>query len=268
MNLIKIFLKKIYWKICKIIGFSILIRDERSSVHSDELQIYKTITGKFYLPKYAYQDVIKKEIIKNRIFDQEVFDLAKKYITPGSSIIDAGANYGQMSILFSKLYTDVQVYSFEASQYIYQILLKNVEVNSNNIKVFNHVLSDKTGEGYLVKPNIKKYRTYGSVEVEFSNDKDSVYSKKISLKKIDDIKFEKNISFMKIDVEGWDLKVLRGAIQTIKKNRMAIIFEYAPEYEDKMGYKLSDFFDFFNDLDYKFITSKKNNFLVIPKEKI
>ena len=109
-----------------------------------------------------------------------------------------------MSILFSKLYTDVQVYSFEASQYIYQILLKNVEANSNNIKVFNHVLSDKTGEGYLVKPNIKKYRTYGSVEVEFSNDKDSVYSKKISLKKIDDIKFEKNISFMKIDVEGWD----------------------------------------------------------------
>ena len=28
---------------------------------------------------------------------------------------------------------------------------------------------------------------------------------------------------MKIDVEGWDLKVLRGATQTIKKNRMAII---------------------------------------------
>ena len=121
-------------------------------------QIYKTITGKFYLPKYAYQDVIKKEIIKNRIFDQEVFDIAKKYITPGSSIIDAGANYGQMSILFSKLYTDVQVYSFEASQYIYKILLKNVEANSKNIKVFNHVLSDKTGEGYLVKPNIKKYK--------------------------------------------------------------------------------------------------------------
>ena len=63
MNYIQIYLKKLYWKVCKFIGFSILIRDERSSTHSNELKLYNTITGKFYLPKYAYQDVIKKEII-------------------------------------------------------------------------------------------------------------------------------------------------------------------------------------------------------------
>ena len=76
----------------------------------------------------------------------------------------------------------------------------------------------------------------------------------------------KKISLMKIDVEGWDLKVLQGAVNTINKNRMAIVFEYAPEYENKMNYKLNDFFKFFNQLDYKFISSIKNNFLVVPKE--
>ena len=266
MNKVIIFLKKIYWRFCKIIGFSVLIRDERASVHSDRLKLYKTITGNFFLPKYAHQDVIKKEIIKNRVFDEEVFNLAKQFIKPNSAVVDAGANYGQMSILFSKVYSNVLVYSFEASPFVYNILKKNIELNSKNIKIFNCILSDRVGEEYLVKPDINKYRTYGSVEVEFSTNKNFLYEKKTLIKKIDDFEYEKKISLMKIDVEGWDFKVLQGAVNTINKNRMAIVFEYAPEYENKMNYKLNDFFKFFNQLDYKFISSIKNNFLVVPKE--
>ena len=266
MNKIIIFLKSIYWRVCKIIGFSILIRDERASVHSNRLKLYKTITGNFYLPKFAHQDVIKKEIIKNRVFDEEVFKLAKQFIKPNSAVVDAGANYGQMSVLFSKVYSDVLVYSFEASPFVYDILIKNIKLNSKNIRTFNCILSDKGGEEYLVKPDIKKYRTYGSVEVEFSSNKKLLYEKKTLIKKIDDFEYEKKISLMKIDVEGWDLKVLQGAVNTINKNRMAIVFEYAPEYEKKMNYKLNDFFKFFYELDYRFISSTKNNFLVTPKE--
>ena len=78
MNKIKILLKKIYWKVCKIIGFSIILRDERASVHSKKLKLYKTITGSYYLPQFAHQDVIKKEIIKNRVFDFEVFKTSSR----------------------------------------------------------------------------------------------------------------------------------------------------------------------------------------------
>ena len=89
-----IFLKKIYWKIAKIIGFAVLIRDERESIHSSSLKKYITLTGTYYLPKYAYQDVIRKEIIKNRIFDKNVFDISKKYITSNSIVIDDLAGFG------------------------------------------------------------------------------------------------------------------------------------------------------------------------------
>ena len=71
---------------------------------------------------------------------------------------------------------------------------------------------------------------------------------------------------MKIDVQGWDLKVLNGSINTIKKNRMPIIFEYEQVLEKKMNYTLDDFINFFKKIDYKFITSENNNFLVIPAE--
>ena len=260
-----ILLKKIYWKIAKKVGFVLLIRDERKSIHSSKLTRYNTLTGTYYLPKYAFQDVIRKEIIKNRIFDEYVFNLSKAYIKPDSIVIDAGANYGQMSILYSKLYNNVEVYSFEASKYIYDILVKNVELNSKNIKTIHCALSDVTDEKYLATPSLKKYGTYGSLDLEVSNNKDSI-NDKILIKQIDDFDFKKKISFMKIDVQGWDLKVLNGSINTIKKNRMPIIFEYEQVLEKKMNYTLDDFINFFKKIDYKFITSENNNFLVIPAE--
>ena len=71
---------------------------------------------------------------------------------------------------------------------------------------------------------------------------------------------------MKIDVQGWDLKVLRGSIKTIKKNRMPIIFEYEEIFEKEMNYNFEDFLILFKNLDYKFKTVINNNFLVLPKE--
>ena len=268
MILFKIFLKKIYLKIVKRIGISILLRDERPSRHSEELELHKTLTGKYFLPKYAYRDVIKKEIVKNTIFDEEVFELSKKFVKPNTAVLDIGANYGQMSILYSKLFSDTVVYSFEASIFIFNILKKNIELNSKNIKIFNYVVSDKSGEEYLVLPDIKKYRAYGAVDVEFSNNREKTYEKKTLIKRIDDVEFEKKISLIKIDIEGYDLKALKGSIDTIRKHQPVIIFEYNPEHEEKMKYKLNDFITFFIDLDYVFLTSVKNNYLVAPKNEI
>ena len=262
-----IFLKKIYWKIAKKIGFVILIRDERKSIHSSRLKKYITLTGTYYLPKYAYQDVIRKEIIKNRIFDKDVFDLSKKSTTSNSIVIDAGANYGQLSIVFSKLYNDTTIYSFEASKYVYDILAKNVKINSKNIKAINCALSDCTGEQYLEIPDLKKYGTYGALDLEFSLNKKNTYENKILIRKIDDFIYEKKISFMKIDVQGWDLKVLKGSLETIKKHRMPIVFEYENTLENKMNFRFDDFITFFNKINYRFITVVNNNFLVLPNEK-
>tara|TARA_B110000003_G_scaffold275632_1_gene318829 strand:- start:311 stop:1117 length:807 start_codon:yes stop_codon:yes gene_type:complete len=262
-----IFLKKIYWKIAKKIGFVILIRDERKSIHSSRLKKYITSTGTYYLPKYAYQDVIRKEIIKNRIFDKEIFDLSKKYITSNSIVIDAGANYGQLSVLFSKLFDDITIYSFEASKYIFDILNQNAKINSNNIKAINCALSNYTDEQYLQIPNLKKYGTYGSLNLEFSLNKKNTYKDKILIRKIDNFTYEKKISFMKIDVQGFDLNVLKGSLETIKKHRMPIVFEYENTLEDKMNFRLDDFVTFFNKINYRFITVVNNNFLVLPNEK-
>ena len=77
----------------------------------------------------------------------------------------------------------------------------------------------------------------------------------------------KKISFMKIDTQGFDLKVLKGSIKTIEQHRMPIIFEYENTLEDKMKFRFDDYIYFFNQVNYKFITAVNNNFLVLPNEK-
>ena len=104
-------------------------------------------------------------------------------------------------------------------------------------------MSDKNDTKYLAEPDLSKSGTYGALNIEINNNSNN-FSQKIEFKKIDDFSFDKKISLMKIDVQGWDLKVLNGSINTIKKNRMPIIFEYEKIFEKEMKYKFEDFVNF------------------------
>ena len=193
MYKITISLKKIYWIICKKIGFSITLKDKRKSVHSKKLKKFNTVTGIYFLAKFAYQDVIRREIIKNRIFDKDIFDLSKKFIKPNSIVIDAGANYGQMSILFAKLYKNFDVYSFEASKYIYDILCKNTKENFKNIIPVNCILSDKNSKKFIEHPKITSVGTYGALNLQILKNSQTKDGYEIFEKKIEIINLIKKI---------------------------------------------------------------------------
>ena len=214
------------------------------------LKLYKTDTGIYYLPFFAFRDVVRNTIIENKIFDNDVFERSKRYIKENSVVIDAGANYGQLSILFSKAKPNVQVYAFEAYKYISEILQKNVLINNSKVKVHNCVLSDESKKNLIISESIlKEFNNYGSNFVDLK--KKSNQGNLVDSVKIDDLNIQQEVSFMKIDVQGYDLKVLRGAEKTIKRNKMPIIIEYSKEFESKFNYKFSDFLEILKKINYK-----------------
>ncbi len=215
-----------------------------------KLKLYKTNTGSYYLPFFAFRDVVRNTIIENKIFDNDVYEYSKKYIKENSVVIDAGANYGQLSILFSKVKPGVKVYAFEAYKYISQILLKNVKINNANVKIYNCILSDENKKNLIISDSIlKEFNNYGSNSVELETDENQ--GNLINSIKIDDLDIQEKISFMKIDVQGYDLKVLKGAKKTIMKNKMPIIIEYSEEFENKFDYNFSDFLKILKEINYK-----------------
>ena len=234
-----------------------------------KLKLYKTSTGYYFLPQFALKDLIRNEIIDNKIFDKKVYETAIKYIKEDTIVLDVGANFGQLSVLLSNYKKNVEVYSFEASKYIFEILKKNVQVNNANVRLFHNLVGNETEkELFIKKLNISRFNTYGSNMIEKTDTQkdDSLNIEKINSIKIDDIIFDKKISLMKIDVQGYDLEVLKGSKKTIIKHQMPIIFEYEEDFAKNFNYTFESFENFIDEINYKIsIQIDKSNYLILPK---
>ncbi len=258
-------------KFLKSFSFSSKILEKKKNylMNLKFLKLYKTETGKYYLPYFAKYDIIKRAIINNQVFDEEIYNNAKEFIKPNSIVLDVGSNYGQLSILYSQLNKNVEVHSFEADPYIYKILKKNILINNAKVNGYNYIVGDQNNTQFILEEKLseKNYFTYGSKKINIVKNF-SIGKKVKSVKsiKIDDLKFNKKISFMKIDTQGYDLKVLIGSEKTIKNHKMPIIFEFEEDFKKEFNYDFKDFENFIKVINYRISKElKNNNYLILPR---
>jgi FkbM family methyltransferase len=138
--------------------------------------------------------------------------------------IDVGANVGTHSTYFATKFGEVL--AFEPQPRIRKLLEWNCEPYSN-VTVLPQALSDQKGSGriQLSDPN-----NLGGAQVnaftpnkEFLADHDA---RVIELVTLDSrVKSNQRVALIKIDVEGSELKVIKGAIQTIARDHPVIMFE-------------------------------------------
>jgi len=239
---------------------------ERKSKKTKNLTLCNTVTGNYYLPTDAYEDFVANTIKRGWIFEKEVIDLAAKYIKKGDTVLDVGANFGQMSILFSNMVGENgKVHSFDADDWVYEIFNKNIEANNKTGKIIPHfgAVHNIAGET-LIFPDqdFEEYGAYGAYGIDYNATK----GREVKTITIDSLNIQEPISFIKIDIQGGDLQAMQGAINTIKKNQMPILFEYEYHFEEKYNMCFQDYVDFVQSINYKFHkVLNGHNFLIIPK---
>lgn len=236
---------------------------KKSSVPN--LDYFETPIGNYYLPQKNKGDIVAQKMKEGNLFEPFIIDVAKKYIKKGTSVLDIGANYGQMSIEFSKLVSDTgSVYAFEAQEIVFNILSENLKANgSKNVKTFFNAVYDKQDiELFFPEPDFVRFSSYGSYGI----DPNAKTGKKVKSITIDSIEFEQPVSFMKIDIQGSDLFALQGAVKTIEKYKMPVIFEYEEQFQHEFGTSFQDYVTFVNDIGYKFLQTVQHiNYLIVPK---
>ena len=240
------------------------IKNFKKSSDDTRFDYYEVPNGNYYLPKNCSGDVVANAIKAGKLFDEVILDVAKPYIRPNSIILDIGANYGQMSIEFSKISTGTTVFAFEAQKMVYEVLEKNIIANqSSNVKSFYNAVYD-TNNIDLIFPEVDlvKFSTYGSYGLDLKAKAGNAV-KSIT---IDSLRFDAPISFMKIDIQGSDLAAMKGAVNTISKHKMPIIFEYEEQFQTDFNTSFQDYVDFVDSINYKFLkTVQEINFLIVPK---
>ncbi|MEI6380622.1 MAG: FkbM family methyltransferase [Cyanobacteriota bacterium ELA615] len=172
---------------------------------------------------------------------------------PGELAVDVGANIGYMSsILAKRVGSSGSVYAFEAHPEIFKELKHNVkrweqDNNINNISIQNLAVSDKSGFLKLGVPEaFNQNRGISSIVTdndEIAN-KSSVLTVQAST--LDEFLVDKNVGVLKIDVEGHEIQVLKGAENLLKTGRIRdCVFEEhnsyptaVTNYFESMGYQV------------------------------
>ena len=201
---------------------------------------------------------------------------------PPKVVLDVGTNFGTHSILF--LASGMRTVSFEPNPNCHAYLKKICEWNQVECQIEQIALGDREGAVELCFPQDREWN--GTV---LASQKDGLESDEVMVRidirqtTMDDY-VERHMlrpDLIKVDTEGAELLVLRGARQTLTKFRPLVVFEALPEAER------AQLFSSFSDLGYgvcrlpvsarespvemsplEFQHSKSNNFIAVPAEEL
>ena len=162
-------------------------------------------------------------------WERHFAELFSYLVGPGDRCIDAGANVGVHTIRLARLVgRDGEVIAFEPDPEVVQRTRRNVSLNDlANVRVLDAAASEQAGEMRLFRPNPSdtnrarasltqhRYLTGATAMVAVTT--------------IDATCAGAPVALIKIDVEGHEAAVVRGAADTIARHAPSIVFEYDPQ---------------------------------------
>ena len=175
-------------------------------------------------------------------------------------IIDIGANIGSVSLIMAKKFKDSKVFAIEPTNYAFNKLSTNLDLNND--------LKDRVFlKQFFVSENKKPQKVWSSWNFEKSSNKHQKHLgtlkeiKQNSYIRLEEfIKTEKltSVDFIKIDVDGHELDVLKSGEKFLAKEKPVIFIEIAPYLYPEFGYSYEELIKFIINLNYNFYDENLN----------
>jgi len=203
------------------------------------------------------------EHIESQIFWQEVQEgdrgevkLLKSLFAPHHIFFDIGGNIGVFTLLAAKRLSNGMVHTFEPSPYHLEKLDANLRLNKfENVHVHPVALSNQTQSSKLYLP-IEEPGLMRNTGMASLFQLDQVKSKveEVTCVKLDDYRQKLGIpcaDLIKIDVEGAEMDVLEGAIETIGSCRPIVVMEVNLDHLQRADRNIQEVIDYWSHIQYK-----------------
>ena len=226
---------------------------------------------KHYLQKYLVRKFLGKKLYSRIKFfkiyfkakigtNYEISSILLDVLNRDDVFFDIGANQGQYIFrILNKFKSTVWIYAFEPVNINCKMLSGFVEKKYNNIRIENFAVSDVCGSNFLYIPLLDNIEIDTQASINYENRKmyyKDFVKQEIRTETIDNYICANNISkidYLKVDTEGNDDKVLKGALKSICDFRPIILCE---DMDNK------DMLNTLSDLSYNSFVLNKNKKLI------
>jgi len=185
----------------------------------------------------------------------------------GSIIVDGGCNAGFFTIPVAHLTQgrDIKIIAFEPQRQLFQATAGSLALNGYcNVFLHNVGLGEEPGIAQLPAIDYSVAQDFGTVQLsnETTVEEDGwMNDRVVDITSIDAMDLPR-LDFFKLDVEGYEVPALNGAINTIKKHRPWLWVEYFITGADTIKQTLNEL------EDYAFYIIDYQNMICVPKEKL
>ncbi len=202
------------------------------------------------------------------------FDLYVKKAKKIKCFLDVGSHIGIVTLPIAQVMRkNGMVYSFEPSRKNLFFLRFHLKINNvKNVKVIDKVISSKINSNFSFYESLDATGMNSIIPLKEKKITRHVKLESISL---DYFCFKNSIipDFIKVDIEGSEIELLKGSIKIMKKYKPIFFLSYHPHHIKKLGYKDDDFFKIIDKLSYKIYDQnlakpaemKNSEYLIVPK---
>ena len=197
------------------------------------------------------------EILNFCDYEKSESAMMENLVSDGDTFFDVGANIGWYSINIAISRRAAKVYCFEPIPKTYQSLSANIQLNAvPNVVAHNFGFSSQAGEFPFY------YYPEGSGNASSANltNRTDVECVQCNVRTLDGYTTESgtHVDFIKCDVEGAELLVFQGGIETLKRDKPIVLSEILRKWSAKFNYNPNEIFELFKSLGYQAFTAEAN----------
>jgi len=198
----------------------------------------------------ADKRIIPIEILNFGSFERQELDIVEQLLLSEATVFDIGANVGWYSLNLAKAFPGLRIHAFEPIPTTFAILERNVALNDTaNIVLHNFGFSDRT----QTIPFYFSPACSGNASSVNVSGHESVRVLPCPVRRLDDFMVEKGerVDFIKCDVEGAELLVFQGAVETLRRDKPVIFTEMLRKWAAQFGYHPNEIIRLLGTLGYR-----------------
>lgn len=216
--------------------------------------IIQTLHGVKLLIDPAKDKGVELALYQTGTYEKGTIQLLGDFLKQGSVFMDIGANIGLMSTIASKIVGEKgRVYAVEANPKTIEVLRHNCAINQcENIEILPIALASEKGSAILYENwNVNR----GGASLISQGDEHGLT---VSKERLDDLfSPDSPVHLVKIDVEGFELEVLKGGVAWFKTQQPVFIIEVSTQRSNQEGATPESIMSFVADLgNYSFYKQK------------